>query len=320
MHTSPFSSPGGSLRGWEGEVMASSLGRPTQMASPVQAGGAQNPHFHCCQGLGTNRQTQHRVWRGGGMVAGEIEKQAQGNNKAPSSPRTVCGDQPGPGPDPTCRTSLGRRCSRPNGCGLCKERNRGSDWPPGSGTRIAGLVDGIALICPRAPAPRELGWLGSVSAALLYQLHQPVAAARAEPWGRSQHLVSADKGIRRIDWRPPQLSFLGQRTQKSGHTGLWVRAAASPAHQPPTEPNSVCLEQLHQAGPVREQGPGLLPAAVVQGPSQWAWLPGSQLLPVGLLPHTVGRRVAGPRGPVRTQLCPGPVPSLTALFPERPSG
>lgn len=170
-------------------------------------------------------------------------------------------------------------------------------------------MDGIALIRPRALAPRELGWLGSVSAASWYRLLQPVAAARTEPWGRSRRLVSADQGIRRTDWRPPQLSFLGQRTQKSGHTGLRVRAAASPAHQPPTGPNSVWLEQLHQAGPVREQGPGLLPAAEVQGPSQWAWLPGSQLLPVGLLPHTVGRRVAGTRGPVRTQLCPGPVPS-----------
>lgn len=54
---------------------------------------------------------------------------------------------------------------------------------------------GIALICPRALAPRELGWLRFASSAFWFQLNQPVAATRIDQWARSPLLVSPGKGI-----------------------------------------------------------------------------------------------------------------------------
>lgn len=106
-----------------------------------------------------------------------------------------------PRPGPTCRTSLGRRCSRPSGCGLCKERSRGSVWPPGLSMWTAEHVCGMPCVCLGVPASRELGWLRTTSSIIWYQLNMLAAAARTDPQGR--HLLQGlpDKESGRTELR-----------------------------------------------------------------------------------------------------------------------
>ena len=106
-----------------------------------------------------------------------------------------------PRPGPTCRTSLGRRCSRPSGCGLCKERSRWSVWPPGLSSWTAEHVCGMPCVCPGVPASRELGWLRTASSIIWYQLNTLAAAARTDPRGRCLLQGSPDKELGRTELR-----------------------------------------------------------------------------------------------------------------------
>lgn len=105
---------------------------------------------------------------------------------------------------------------------------------------------GIALICPRALAPRELGWLRFSSSAFWFQLNQPVAATRIDLWGRSPLLVSPGRRIGK-DRMEAAVFLLVAVNPEERPRGVGVGAAASSAQERATEPNPLLLE-LRQPG------------------------------------------------------------------------
>ena len=168
-HTSPFSHPSGSLGGWEGLVTALALGRWVSMCEGERtlASGLGSPAPTAVllsqpRHKSTDRRRTKERRRGGRLERLRSRPRGRGATRlCPAHAQHVGAAWPGPGP--TCRTSLGRRCSHPSGCGLCKERSRGSVWPPGLGMGTAGRVCGTPCVCPGAPASRELGWLRAPS-------------------------------------------------------------------------------------------------------------------------------------------------------------
>lgn len=161
-----------------------------------------------------------------GSEAGEIQQQ----NKGTRNSTAIL-----PARDPTCRTSLERRCSHPSGCGLCEERSRErvsvacGTWHLDSTARVA------CPHLPQSPARRHWAGLDCLQSHLV-----PAQPAGGRRWNRLTGREAAPG--RSFEPRPPHLCLLWRRPRGAPTLCRGGRCSSPCLSLMRLDPNSSSLE------------------------------------------------------------------------------